>query len=37
MGAGVVESLPLEEQGKGRKVLLPDNAYDLSGSCKLYM
>ena len=31
-GAGVVESLPLEEQEKGRKVLLPENAYDLSGS-----
>jgi len=28
-GAGVVESLPLEKQGKGRKVLLPENAYDL--------
>ena len=31
-GAGVVESLPLEDQEKGRKVLLPENAYDLSGS-----
>ena len=31
-GAGVVESLPSEDQEKGRKVLLPENAYDLSGS-----
>ena len=31
-GAGVVESLPLEDQKKGRKVLLTENAYDLSGS-----
>ena len=31
-GAGVVESLPLEDQEKGRKVLLTENAYDLSGS-----
>jgi len=31
-GAGVVESLPLGDQEKGRKVLLPENAYDLSGS-----
>jgi len=31
-GAGVVESLPLEDQVKGRKVLLLENAYDLSGS-----
>jgi len=31
-GAGVVESLPLEVQEKGRKILLPENAYDLSGS-----
>ena len=30
--AGVIESLPLEDQEKGRKVLLPENAYDLSGS-----
>ena len=28
-GAGVVEFLPLEEQEKGRKVLLPDSTYDL--------
>ena len=33
-GAGVVESLPLEDQEKGRKVLLPENAYDLSGSAQ---
>jgi len=31
-GAGMVELLPLEDQEKGRKVLLPENAYDLSGS-----
>jgi len=31
-GAGVVESLPLEAQEKGRRILLPENAYDLSGS-----
>jgi len=31
-GDGVVESVPLEDQEKGRKVLLPENAYDLSGS-----
>jgi len=31
-GAGVVELLPLEDQEKGRKVLLLENAYDLSGS-----
>ena len=31
-GAGVVESLPLEDQEKGRNILLPKNAYDLSGS-----
>ena len=30
--AGVVESLPLEDQEKGRKVLHPENVYDLSGS-----
>ena len=29
---GMVESLPLEEQEKGRNILLPENAYDLSGS-----
>ena len=28
----MVESLPLEDQEKGRKVLLPENAFDLSGS-----
>ena len=31
-GAGVVESLPIDEQEKGTKVLLPENAYDLSES-----
>ena len=31
-GAGVVESLPLEDQEKGRKILVPENAFDLSGS-----
>ena len=31
-GAGVVESLPLEDQEKGRRVLLQENVYDLSGS-----
>ena len=31
-GDGVVESLPLEYQEKGRRVLLPENVYDLSGS-----
>jgi len=31
-GAGVVESLPLEDQEKGRNILLPENAYNLSGS-----
>ena len=31
-GEGVVESLPLEEQEKGRNILLPENAYNLSGS-----
>ena len=31
-GEGVVESLPLEEQEKGRNLLLPENAYNLSGS-----
>ena len=31
-GAGVVELLPLEDQEKGRKVLHPENAYDLSRS-----
>ena len=31
-GAGVVESLPLGDQEKGRNILLPENAYDLSGS-----
>ena len=30
--AGVVESLLLGDQEKGRKILLPENAYDLSGS-----
>ena len=28
----MVESLPLGEQERGRKILLPENAYDLSGS-----
>jgi len=28
----VVESIPMDEQEKGRRVLLPENAYDLSGS-----
>jgi len=32
MRTGVVESLQLEEQEGGRKVILPDNACDLSGS-----
>ena len=31
-GEGVVESLPLEEQEKGRNIFLPENAYNLSGS-----
>ena len=31
-GAGVVESLPLGDQEKGRNILVPENAYDLSGS-----
>ena len=31
-GAGVVESLPLGDQEKGRNILLPKNAYYLSGS-----
>ena len=31
-GAGVVESLPLGDQEKGRNILLLENAYDLSGS-----
>ena len=31
-GAGVVELLPLEDQEKGRNILLPENAYNLSGS-----
>ena len=31
-GAGVVETLPLGDQEKGRKILLQENAYDLSGS-----
>ena len=31
-GAGVVELLPLGDQEKGRNILLPENAYDLSGS-----
>ena len=31
-GAGVVESLLLEDQEKGRNILLPENAYNLSGS-----
>ena len=30
-GAGVVESLPLGDQEKGRNILLPENVYDLSG------
>ena len=32
LGRGVVESLPLEDQEKGRNILLPENAYILSGS-----
>ena len=28
----MVESLPLEDQEKGRKILVPENAFDLSGS-----
>ena len=28
----MVESLPLGGQEKGRNILLPENAYDLSGS-----
>ena len=36
--AGLVESLPLENQEKGRKVLLLENEYDLSGSVQaVYM
>ena len=31
-GEGVVESLPLEDQEKGRNILLLENAYNLSGS-----
>ena len=31
-GAGLVESLPLGDQEKGRQILLPENSYDLSGS-----
>ena len=31
-GVGVVESLPIEEQERGRMVLLLDSAYVLSGS-----
>ena len=31
-GQGFVESIPLEEQETGRKLILPENAYDLSGS-----
>ena len=31
-GQGFVESVPLDEQETGRKLILPDNAYDLSGS-----
>ena len=31
-GAGVVESLSLEGQEEGRRVLLPENVYNLSGS-----
>ena len=31
-GEGVVESLPLEDQEKGRNILLPENVYNLSGS-----
>ena len=34
-GAGVVASLPLEDQEKGRKVLLQENVYALSGSVAL--
>ena len=29
-GEGVVESLPLEEQERGRNILLPESAYNLS-------
>ena len=32
IGAGFVESLPFEEQEGGRKVLLLESVYDLSGS-----
>ena len=31
-GAGVVELLSIEDQEKGRNILLPENAYNLSGS-----
>ena len=31
-GQGFVESLPLAEQESGRKLILPENAYDMSGS-----
>ena len=31
-GQGFVESIPLDEQETGRKLILPENAYDLSGS-----
>ena len=31
-GQGFVESIPLDEQETGRQLLLPENAYDLSGS-----
>ena len=34
-GAGVVESLPLGDQEKGRNILLPENAYDLSRSVQV--
>ena len=37
-GQGFVESIPLDEQETGRKLILPENAYDLSGSVKaVYM
>ena len=31
-GQSFVESIPLDEQEAGRKLILPENAYDLSGS-----
>ena len=37
-GQGFVESIPLEEQEAGRKLILPENAYNLSGSVQaVYM